>query len=43
MFSLVIVLVSRRLVRGQYAGGSGTKADPYLISTDVQLEHLSAT
>ena len=43
VLSLVIVLMSHGLAMGQYAGGNGSVGDPYLISTDVQLKHLSAT
>ncbi|MCX5643389.1 MAG: hypothetical protein NTZ17_01700 [Phycisphaerae bacterium] len=41
LFTAVLVLVTAGLpARGQYAGGSGTAADPYLIATAAQLNAI---
>jgi hypothetical protein len=41
VFTSVLILVTAGLpARGQYAGGSGTAADPYLIATAAQLNAI---
>jgi hypothetical protein len=41
LFTAVMVLVTAGLpARGQYAGGSGTAGDPYLIATAAQLNAI---
>ena len=38
---LSICVLSTSLLNGQFAGGSGTESDPWLIQTRTQLEMLS--
>jgi hypothetical protein len=41
LFTSVLILVTAGLpARGQYAGGSGTADDPYLIETAEQLNEI---
>ena len=43
MFLLVALLFSGVPAQAQYAGGSGTENNPYLIATPEQLNHIGAT
>ncbi|HSV27387.1 MAG TPA: GLUG motif-containing protein, partial [Sedimentisphaerales bacterium] len=38
----ILILCCSRALCGTYGGGTGTEADPYIISTDAHLQELSA-